>query len=149
MHHIAIMNKKWKLIDKILSGEKKIESRWYVNKIAPWGRIDNGDVIYFKDSGCPITAKAEVEKVLYFARENTDLFANIQEYNANLILQKYGKGICIQEIEGFDKYANSKNYCILIFLKNPKRIEPFNIDKTGFGSACAWLCVENVERIKL
>jgi len=35
MDHIAIMNPKLKLIDKTLSGEKKVESRWLKNKSAP------------------------------------------------------------------------------------------------------------------
>jgi len=29
MEHVAIMRKAWGLTDKILSGQKKIESRWY------------------------------------------------------------------------------------------------------------------------
>jgi len=149
MHHIAIMNKKWKLIDKILSGEKKIETRWYINKVAPWNKISAGDTIYFKDSGSPITAKAEVKEVLYFARDNNDLFSNVVEFDSKLILEKYGRDICIADIDGFDEYAESKNYCILIFLKNPSKVKPFNIDKSGFGSACAWMCVKNIERIKL
>lgn len=39
MDHLAIMNPKRKLIPKILSGEKKIESRWYMMRVAPWDKI--------------------------------------------------------------------------------------------------------------
>ena len=58
MDHVAIMNKRWKLIPKILDGSKTIESRWYVNKIKPWNSIKEDDKIYFKNSGEPITAFA-------------------------------------------------------------------------------------------
>lgn len=51
MHHVAIMKPSWKLIPKILSGEKTIESRWYQTRRAPWNGIAAGDVVYFKDSG--------------------------------------------------------------------------------------------------
>lgn len=63
MHHVAILRKSWKLIPKILSGDKTIESRWYQARFAPWDRIKAGDVVYFKDAGELITATAEVEKV--------------------------------------------------------------------------------------
>src|SRR5258706_9816189 len=49
--HIAIMRSSWMLTSKILANTKKIESRWYLHKYAPWGRIAAGDIIYFKDSG--------------------------------------------------------------------------------------------------
>lgn len=66
MNHIAIMKKSWELIPKIISGEKTIESRWYKNRIAPWDRISEGDTVYFKDSGEPVSAVATVSKVLQF-----------------------------------------------------------------------------------
>jgi len=66
MDHLDIMNKKWNLIPKILSGEKKIESRWYMARFVPWGRIKKGDTVYFKDAGMPVTAKAKVSKVLFY-----------------------------------------------------------------------------------
>lgn len=67
MEHLAIMKKSWKLTEKILSGEKKIESRWYKSKRVPFGRISAGETVYFKDGGEPVTIKAEVEKVLQFS----------------------------------------------------------------------------------
>src|SRR4030043_845157 len=67
MDHLAIMKKSWGLTQKILSGEKKIESRWYLNKHTPWGRIKAGETVYFKDSGEPVTIKAEIERILHFS----------------------------------------------------------------------------------
>jgi len=31
MQHIAIMKKSWRLTEKILAGEKTLETRWYKN----------------------------------------------------------------------------------------------------------------------
>ena len=67
MHHLAILDKKRKLMDKIISGEKSIESRWYKLKKTQWGMIQIGDTIYFKDSGDPVTVQATVEKALFFS----------------------------------------------------------------------------------
>ena len=38
MEHLAIMKKSWKLLPKILKGEKKIEARWYVSRVCPWNK---------------------------------------------------------------------------------------------------------------
>ena len=140
MDHIAIMNKKWKLIPKILDGSKAIESRWYVNKIKPWNSVKAGDYVYFKDTGEPITVSAKVSKVLQFDELNEEKF----EY----IMDNYADGIQVLTRE-YDEYYKSKNYCILIFLKDVKSVEPFNISKEGFGNACAWMCVDNIDSIKI
>ena len=49
IHHVAIMKKSWGLVEKILAGEKTVESRWYKSKCVPWDRIKPKDIIYFKD----------------------------------------------------------------------------------------------------
>ena len=67
MQHVAIMKKSWGSTDKILSGQKKIESRWYLSKRSPWDRISGGETVYFKNSGEPVKMKAEVVKVMQFA----------------------------------------------------------------------------------
>ena len=67
MDHVAIMKKSWKLTDKIISGKKIIESRWYKNKYTPWDKIKRGDMVYFKNSGEPVAIKALVTKVLQFS----------------------------------------------------------------------------------
>ena len=41
-----------------------------------------------------------------------------------------------------------KNYCILMFLKDPKVIKPFKISKKGFGSATAWIGPVDIGTIK-
>lgn len=142
MHHIAIMRKSWKLTHKILNGEKRIESRWYVNKSAPWDRIKAGETVYFKDSGEPVAIKAEVGRVLQFS--------GLTPEKVREILDKYGgaDGINVGDINAFYERFKDKRYCMLIFLKNPQKIEPFNISKKGFGLMAAWLCVDNIDSIK-
>lgn len=143
MDHIAIMKKSWKLLPKILSGEKTIESRWYQTKRAPWGRIQAGETIYFKDAGDWVSAKAQVKKVVAFTHLNPEKITRI--------LEAYGKedGIEKNKVPEFFELFKDKKYCLLIFLENPEKIEPFEIDKSGFGMMSAWLTVENIEQIKV
>lgn len=50
--------------------------------------------------------------------------------------------------EVFFESCKSKRYCILIFLDDIVKIKEFNIDKKGFGMQCAWLIVDDIEKIK-
>lgn len=141
MDHVAIMKKSWGLIPKILDGRKKIESRWGKNKSAPFGKINTGDTVYFKNSGDPVTAKAEVSKVLSFE--------NLNHHMVREILEKYGGvgRIAVNNIDETFEWAKEKRYCTLIHLINPQEIKPFNINKKGFGMSSAWMCVGDIGKV--
>lgn len=142
MEHLAIMKKSWGLTEKILSKEKKIESRWYVNKYQPWDKIKRGETVYFKDSGVPVTLKAKVEKVIQYS--------DLTPTKVKDILNQYGQadGIAKEKIPEFFQRFKNKKYCLLIFLKHPQKIKPFEINKTGFGAMAAWITVKSISRIK-
>ncbi len=133
------MKKSWEMIPKILNGEKTIESRWYKTKRAPWGKIAAGETVYFKNSGEPVTIKAKVQKVLKFE--------SLTPKKIKEILKIYGKedGISEEKISFFAKLFAVKKYCLLIFLKNPQKVKPFEIDKTGFGAMSAWISVQTLQ----
>ena len=143
MDHIAIMQKSWGFTEKIATGQKVIESRWYNIKYAPWGRISSGDSIYFKNTGEPITIKAEVEKVLYFSDLIPDRIQTIFEH--------YGKDMGIDEPDRpkFFEMFKHKRYCILIYLKDAHHIQPFEINKQGFGTMSSWMSVESIAKIRV
>ena len=138
MDHVAIMNKKMGLIDKILDGRKTIESRWYKNRTSPWGKIKAGNRVFFKNSGELITVKAEVAKVL--------AFDNLTPKRVREILEKYGRddGIAQEKMNYFYKLFSNKKYYLLIYLKKVEKIEPFEINKSGFGQMAAWMTVEDI-----
>jgi ASC-1-like (ASCH) protein len=143
MEHIAIMKKSWGLVPKILTGKKKIESRWYKVRYPPWDRIKKGETIYFKDSGEPVTVKAEAGEVIQIPDLNP---AKVRE-----ILDDYGRpdGLGIEDIPKFYEMFKDKRYCMIIFLKNPQKVRPFGIDKKGFGAMSSWLVVDDVNKIKI
>lgn len=143
MEHIAIMKRSWGLTRKILNGQKKIESRWYKVKYKPWNSIKEGETIYFKDSGKLVGIKATVKKVMQFA--------DLTPKKVKEILGEYGRddGIEDKEIPEFFNRFKDKKYCTLVFLKNPVKIKPFEIDKTGFGAMSAWITVNSVSKIRV
>ncbi len=141
MDHVAIMKKEWQLLPKILSGEKKIESRWYQNKVAPWDRVKAGETVYFKNSGEPVTLKALVENVLQFA--------DLTPTKIETLVSQYGQKIAFVEPTTASKSLQGKRYAILIFLTQPQVLEkPFAIDKKGFGVMSAWLVVPDINLLK-
>ncbi|MDP3698665.1 MAG: hypothetical protein Q8R47_03690 [Nanoarchaeota archaeon] len=138
MEHLAILSKQSKLLAKILSGEKTIESRWYKFKKTPYENIAASDVIYFKESGEAVTARAGVAKVLFVN--------HLDEEKIEKLLEQYGKEIGVSMT--YAEKVNGKNFCTLIFLEKVERIEPFEINKKGYGLMAAWITIDKIEKIK-
>ncbi|MEI6462952.1 MAG: ASCH domain-containing protein [bacterium] len=135
------MAKKSGFIEKILDGTKTIESRWYLHRVKPWGSIQKGDKVYFKYSGDRIKALAKVSNVLQFD--------HLTVSKSKEILMEYGDRIGLN-LDDYKDWCKEKNYCVLIFLEDPEEIsELFKINKKGFGSACAWLTLEDIQKIKM
>ena len=138
MQHVAILSKKGNLLRKIIDGKKTVESRWYRFKRVPWGSISKGDVVFFKESGNPVSVKAEVDDVIFYS--------DLDDAKIRWILEEYGCNLGV-DISYFEN-VRGKRYCILIFLKDVARIRPFEIDKSGFGVMSAWICVDDVSEIR-
>lgn len=150
MDHIAILRKSNikkgdNLLKDILDGKKTIESRWYVHKITPWNNIKRGESIFFKESGCPITAKAVVADVIQYENLTPVLIEEIIIKYGNLI----SPSTSLESFLSWGKKQEKKKYCILVFLKDIEKIESFNINKQGFGISAAWLTTPDINRIKI
>ncbi len=142
MEHIAIMNKSWGLLPKIVSGHKTIESRWLMNRSAPWNKVHEGETVYFKDTTGLVTTRATVSHVLQFD--------NLTPDRVHELLDFYGEddGIMPAELARYEALFSRKRYCVLIFLENIQPVEPFAIDKRGFGAMASWISVLSVSRLK-
>lgn len=143
MQHVAIMKKSWGFLPKMLSGEKRIESRWYISRYAHWNKIKRSETVYFKNSGEPVTLEARVEKIKQFE--------NLTPRQVKKIINRYGHsdGIALNDKRKFYKLFKHKKYCILIFLSDIKKIRPFNIDKSNFGMMSAWITINKIDKIKI
>jgi ASC-1-like (ASCH) protein len=142
MDHVAIMKKSLGMIEKILNGEKTIESRWYLSKSVPWNRVKEGDTIYFKNAGEKVTAKADVAEVVQIE--------NLDDTKVGIIFSRFHKELGINEEEIGKYFADwkDKKYVILVTIENPEKVELFDIDKTGNGIMSAWISVEDIGNIK-
>ena len=138
MDHLAILAKKRHLLAKILSGEKTIESRWYQSRRAPYQSIVAGDTVYFKESGDPVIAKAIASHAMFFDE--------LDDAKIRHILRTYGDKICMSE--SWAPSLAGKRYCALIVLKDVQKIEPFEVNKRGFGNMSAWISVPTIDSIR-
>lgn len=110
MKHLAIF--KGDGAEKILSGDKLIESRFSKRKDPPFGVISAGDLVYIKPSGKDIIGQFRVKKVIFFDNlDSSDLTDLKEKYDKNLAVRedywqgkeksKYGTLIFIGEVDPF------------------------------------------------
>ncbi len=133
MEHLAIVSKG--TIGKILRGEKTIESRFSVHRIAPYGRIQAGERVYLQETGKPVTASFEVERVLFFSE--------LDEKKIAAIRAEYGDRISADE--AFWNAKKNARYATLMFIRQAVAEAPFRVakrDRSAFKS------VERMEEIR-
>ena len=119
MNHLAIF--KGGGAEKILGGEKTIESRFSKNRIAPFGVISSGDLVYIKPSGKDIIGQFRVKKVIFF--DNLEI-GDIRE-----IMEKYNKELSVDE--GYWQSKENAKFGTLIFIGDSARFitSPIKIPK--------------------
>jgi hypothetical protein len=117
MEHIAIMDKP--TIDKIINGQKLIESRFSKNKITPYHNIEKDDTVYLKKSGGDITASFKVKDVIFFE--------NLDKNKIEKIKDKYNA--LIKAPLEFWNLKKDSRYATLIFIRSPKFLKPISIVK--------------------
>lgn len=118
--HIAILSHK-SVLDKILSGEKTIESRFSRVKSLPFGVVVPGDTLYFKLSGGMVMARARVA-----ALEEYD---NLTPRQIEDLARKYERELAISP-DFLVRKLESK-FASLIFLEQVEPCEPWTYKQDG------------------
>lgn len=108
--HLAIF--KGEGANLILSGKKRVESRFSKRRDPPFGQISSGDLVYIKPSGGDIIGQFRVKKVIFFDGLG---IGGIKDIRKN-----YGKAIAIDE--GYWKGKEAARYGTLIFIGE---VDPF------------------------
>ncbi len=113
--HIAILSKVG--LKEIFSGKKTVESRFSQKKIAPFGQISIGDVVYLKEPGGEIHGQFIVEKVISFE--------GLSQKDWNVI------GNYLKLEQEFIKVHQNAHFGTLIFIKDVEQFitSPINFQK--------------------
>ncbi len=129
MIHVAILHRTH--LQRLLAGEKSIESRLAKTAREPWERVEPGERIFFKQSGGPFRATALADHILYVSDLTPARVADLRrEYN--------------HAIGGDDDYWRAKKhsrYATLIWLRD---VEPIDRGPTLRPNAWrAWFCLDD------
>ena len=117
--HLAIF--KGDGADKILTGKKSIESRFSKIKIAPFGVVSSGDLVYIKPSGGEIIGQFRVKRVISFDGLNQEDVLDIKK--------RFEKEISVDE--NYWEGKMQAKYGTLIFIGTSSRFltPPIKIPK--------------------
>lgn len=140
MHHVAILTPNLHFDGKILRGEKTIESRWYRTRRTPWGKVHAGDTVYFKNSGQPVTLCALVTEVRQYSLLTPGRILQLVQENA--------AELGVADVTSFYKRVSSVKFAIFIRLAEPRAVQPFSINKAGYGLQAAWLVATDIRELQ-
>ncbi len=129
-YHLAILKAPY--LEAILSGRKRVESRFTRSRRMGYGRIQVGDKIFLKLSCGPVCATAEAAAV--------KTFENLTPEDILRLKKEYNHLIC-----GSDQYWQSKadsRFGFLVWLDKIEAIEPVRIRKADMR---AWVVLSEGE----
>jgi hypothetical protein len=114
--HVAIFSEPF--LSMVLSGQKTIESRFSRNRCAPYGQIDDGDIILVKEVAGPICGIALARRIWFY---------HLATEPIDRIRGRFAAGI-----GGDDAFWASRadaKYATLIELDSAAAIAPVRCDK--------------------
>jgi hypothetical protein len=115
--HLAVMVEPF--LRFMLDGTKTVESRFSVNRCAPYGRVGKGDVILLKKSGGPIVGLCAITYAWFY---------QLDPASWRTIRDEFGKAICAQD-PAFWQERQSANYATLMRVRHVRTITPIKFEK--------------------
>jgi len=132
--HLVILKKP--VLEAILGGRKRIESRFTQTRRSPFGKVQPGDKLFLKESAGSVCAVATVAAVKYFENLTPKRIIELKEqYN--------------HHIRAGDEYWQSKADCkfgFLVWLRGVRAIELVRIGKKDWR---AWVVLTEQENFGL
>ena len=141
MDHVVYLDTKAGELDKLKIGIKTMIIRGAMGRKMPYGRVNEGDVLYFienKGDGL-IKGKAVVAGVLNSEKLNKEesielVEKHMENLQLNTTLMKRFAG---------------KRFLVLIRIKSFTALDPFKIDRSEYGNMDDWLPVEDIQKVKV
>jgi hypothetical protein len=115
--HLAILVEPY--LKFILDGKKTVESRFSINKIAPYEKIYKGDIILLKRSGGPIIGICKVTNSQFYRVDSKSL---------SEIKHNFSNALCVHNTS-FWKEKESSLYATIICIDKVIAIDPISFVK--------------------
>ena len=115
--HLSVFNPPY--LDYILEGRKTVESRFSVVRCAPYGRVDEGDLLLLKQSSGPIVGVCMVDRVWSYELEPST-FDEIRDTFAEML--------CAEDPKFWDMRQRAQ-YATLMRISHATAINPVHCEK--------------------
>jgi hypothetical protein len=115
--HLAVMIEPY--LRFVLDGTKTVESRFSVNRCAPYDRVEKDDVVLFKKSGGPIVALSRVAEVWFYCLDQ-DSWKDIKD--------GFGSALAVQD-PSFWEQRQKASFATLMLLQDVRPINPVSFEK--------------------
>jgi hypothetical protein len=141
MDHVVYLDANAKELDLLLSNKKTMIIRGATGRKMPYGRVSQGDMLYFINNNAEgtIIAKANVMSVF-----NSD---KMSESESAQLIDNHQEKLQLTKKQ-YERWAG-KRYLVLIEISNAEKVEPFRIDKSNYGNMDDWLPVEDIDKVKI
>jgi len=141
MDHVVYLDAKANELDALLSGAKTMIIRGAAGRKLPYGRVNEGDTLYFINNNSEgiILATAKVKSVF-----NSEKMTEAE--STQLIYQHQVK---LQLTKSQLEHWSGKRYLVLIEVSGAKKVDPFHIDRSSYGNMDDWLPVEHIENVRV
>ncbi len=141
MDHVVYLDAKVKELENLICGNKSMIIRAAMCKKLPYGKVNEGDILYFVNSNSKseVKARGKVSSVLNFEELSVEeSFKTIINHQDKLQLPD----------KQFDKLAG-KSYLMLIGLNEISTVSPFHLNNENFSISDDWISVGNIESVVL
>lgn len=140
MDHVVYLDAKANELEKLFDKSKTMLIRGATGRKLPYGRVNEGDILYFinNNSEGVVEAKAIVDSVFNSNKMTAE--------ESITLVKKHQDKLNLSDNQ-FKKWAG-KRYIVLIGLKKIEKIESFAIDKSNYGNMDDWLKVEAIGSVK-
>jgi hypothetical protein len=141
MDHIVFLEAGAQELLNLVNGNKSMIIRGSAGRNVPYGRVREGDILYFLNNNGEgeVKAKGVVSSVLNSEKLTVEeSFETIIRYQDKLQLPD----------AQFERFAG-KSYLVLIGLDDIEEVEPFRIDETSFLNMDGWFPVGKIESVAI
>jgi hypothetical protein len=139
MDHVVYLDWRSRELENLVKGNKSMIIRGASGRKLPYGRVNEGDVLYFINNNGEgeIKARAIVSSVLNTEKLSVEeSFETIINHQDRLQLPD----------KQFEQVAG-KRYLVLIGLTDIKPFQPFRIDKSAFPNTDDWIAVGDIASV--
>lgn len=141
MDHIVYLDALAKELDNLLNHTKSMIIRGAAGRKLPYGRVNEGDILYFINNNAEgyIRAKGTVKFV--FSSDKMDAETSIK-----LIKDNQDKLLLTEK--QYKRWAG-KRYLVLIEVNDISEVKPFKFNKSNYSNMDDWLLVEDIDALKI